>query len=86
MVSQATRLAAKLPGYQQTLSDKIESLRGLMGGSLFGLVYLLTLQGEEKFIKELSPPVGQPAPPDQPTMPNPCEGVPKNPLCPKGNI
>src|SRR5260370_39968210 len=33
MVSQATRLAAKLPVYQQTLSDKIESLRGLMGGS-----------------------------------------------------
>src|SRR6478736_7698192 len=33
MVSQATRLATKLPGYQQTLSDKIESLRGLMGGS-----------------------------------------------------
>jgi predicted PurR-regulated permease PerM len=33
MVSQATRLAANLPGYQQTLSDKIESLRGLMGGS-----------------------------------------------------
>src|SRR4051812_32227654 len=32
MVSQATRLATKLPGYQQTLSDKIESLRGLMGG------------------------------------------------------
>src|SRR5215471_7624725 len=33
MVSQATHLAARLPGYQQTLSDKIESLRGLMGGS-----------------------------------------------------
>jgi predicted PurR-regulated permease PerM len=33
MVSQATRLAGALPGYQQTLSDKIESLRGLMGGS-----------------------------------------------------
>jgi len=33
MVSQATRLAGKLPEYQQTLSDKIESLRGLMGGS-----------------------------------------------------
>jgi predicted PurR-regulated permease PerM len=33
MVSQATRLAAKLPGYQQTLSEKIESLRGLMGSS-----------------------------------------------------
>jgi predicted PurR-regulated permease PerM len=33
MVSQATHLAAKLPGYQETLSEKIESLRGLMGGS-----------------------------------------------------
>jgi predicted PurR-regulated permease PerM len=33
MVSQATHLAAKLPAYQQTLSDKIDSLRGLMGGS-----------------------------------------------------
>jgi predicted PurR-regulated permease PerM len=33
MVSQATRLAAKLPQYQQTLSDKVESLRGLLGGS-----------------------------------------------------
>jgi predicted PurR-regulated permease PerM len=32
MVSQASHLAAKLPGYQQTLSDKIESLRGLIGG------------------------------------------------------
>jgi hypothetical protein len=27
-------------------------------------------------------PVGQPAPPPQPTMPNPCRGAPKNPLCP----
>ncbi len=26
-------------------------------------------------------PVGQPVPPPQPTMPNPCKGVPKNPLC-----
>ena len=26
-------------------------------------------------------PVGQPAPPPQPTMPNPCKGVPTNPLC-----
>ena len=33
MVSQATHLAAKLPGYQQTLSDKVESIRGLIGGS-----------------------------------------------------
>jgi hypothetical protein len=28
-------------------------------------------------------PVGQPVPPAQPTMPNPCKGVPTNPLCPK---
>ncbi len=27
-------------------------------------------------------PLDQPAPPAQPTMPNPCRGVPKNPLCP----
>jgi len=27
-------------------------------------------------------PVGQPAPPPQPTMPDPCAGVPRNPLCP----
>jgi hypothetical protein len=27
-------------------------------------------------------PVGQPAPPPQPTMPDPCQGVPTNPLCP----
>jgi hypothetical protein len=27
-------------------------------------------------------PVGQPAPRPQPTMPNPCQGAPKNPLCP----
>jgi predicted PurR-regulated permease PerM len=33
MVSQATHLAARLPGYQQTLSDKVESIRGLVGGS-----------------------------------------------------
>jgi predicted PurR-regulated permease PerM len=33
MVSQATHLATRLPEYQQTLSDKIESLRGLVGGS-----------------------------------------------------
>jgi predicted PurR-regulated permease PerM len=46
MVSQATRLAAKLPGYQQTLSDKVESLRGLLGGSG-------TLQEASTVLKEL---------------------------------
>ncbi|WP_445220395.1 AI-2E family transporter [Bradyrhizobium sp. Pa8] len=33
MVSQATHLAARLPQYQRTLSDKVESIRGLVGGS-----------------------------------------------------
>src|SRR3984885_16000616 len=33
MVSQASRLAGDLPSYQQTLRDKIESIRGLTGGS-----------------------------------------------------
>ena len=47
MVSQATRLAAKLPGYQQTLSDKIESLRGLMGSSG-------TLEQASTVLKELT--------------------------------
>jgi hypothetical protein len=31
MVTQASRLAAALPGYEQTLRSKIESLRGLTG-------------------------------------------------------
>ena len=33
MVSQASRLAGDLPNYQQTLTDKIASIRGLAGGS-----------------------------------------------------
>jgi len=45
----------------------------------FGAIeYLLYLA----FISESRTPEGQPAPPAQPTMPNPCQGVPKNPLCP----
>ena len=44
------------------------------------LEYLLTLQAES----EGRTAVAQPAPPAQPTMPNPCGGVPNNPLCPKG--
>jgi len=46
MLSQATHLAGKLPGYQQTLSDKIESLRGLMAGSG-------TLEQASEVLKEL---------------------------------
>jgi hypothetical protein len=56
------------------------------GGGEAAAIYLLTLIGEADYLRELSPPVGQPAPPPQPTMPDPCEDVPKNPLCPKGNV
>jgi predicted PurR-regulated permease PerM len=46
MVSQASRLAADLPGYQQTLKDKIDSIRGLTGGSG-------TLERASRVLKEL---------------------------------
>jgi hypothetical protein len=51
------------------------------GGGVPGIEYLVGLQLEAAAIREAVPPVGQPAPPAQPTMPKPCEGVPKNPLC-----
>jgi hypothetical protein len=44
---------------------------------LSSVVYLLTLQG----ISESRTPVAQEPPPAQETMPNPCVGVPVNPLC-----
>jgi hypothetical protein len=43
------------------------------------LVGLPTIAAEERAVR---PPVGQPVPPPQPTMPNPCKDVPRNPLCP----
>ena len=46
MVSQASRLAGDLPGYQQTLKNKIDSIRGLTGGSG-------TLERASKVLKEL---------------------------------
>jgi hypothetical protein len=49
------------------------------GGGLPFLEYLLTLQFESENRPTIEP-VG--APPAQPTMPNPCENVPTNPLCP----
>jgi hypothetical protein len=33
MVSQVTQLAGNLPGYQSTLREKIQSLRGATGGT-----------------------------------------------------
>ncbi len=47
MVSQATRLAADLPGYEQTLRSKIESLRGLAGSGSG------TLERASKVLKDL---------------------------------
>jgi predicted PurR-regulated permease PerM len=47
MVWQASRLAAALPGYQQTLKDKVDSIRGLTGGSG-------TLERASKVLKELN--------------------------------
>ncbi len=53
------------------------------GGGLPAVEYLVGLQLEAYAIREATPPVGQPAPPPQPTMPDPCKGVPANPLCPR---
>ena len=47
MVSQANRLAEALPGYEHTLRNKIESLRGLTGGGTG------TLERASKVLKEL---------------------------------
>jgi hypothetical protein len=49
------------------------------GGGLAAYEYIQAAAQEAAFLRT---PVGQPVPPPQPTMPNPCEGVPKNPLCP----
>ena len=61
MVSQATRLAAKLPGYQQTLSDKIESLRGLMGDGSGTLEQASTVLKELKTELQHRDAAGRPA-------------------------
>jgi len=51
------------------------------GGGLPAVEYLVGLQLEADAIREKVPPVGQPAPPPQQSMQNPCQGVPTNPLC-----
>jgi len=60
MVSQATRLADDLPGYQQTLREKIPGLRGVAAGGSG------TLERASKVLKELNtelqnPSMGSPA-------------------------
>ena len=46
------------------------------------LVYLLELQYVSEHRAEFAEVKGQPVPPAQETMPDPCLGVPRNPLCP----
>lgn len=48
------------------------------GGGVEAIEYLIRLQAESQTRGEGVP---QPAPPAQPTMPNPCQEVPYNPLC-----
>jgi hypothetical protein len=48
------------------------------GGGLAAYEYIQAAGLEAAALRK---PVGQPEPPPQPTMPNPCEGVPSNPLC-----
>jgi hypothetical protein len=45
------------------------------GGEPFSYILALSAQAQARAQQ------GQPAPPEQPTMPKPCNGVPKNPLC-----
>jgi hypothetical protein len=66
-----------------TFPAKIEETWGCQNsttpnpGEPESIAYILELQAES----EARSPVPQPAPPPQPTMPNPCQGVPYNPLC-----
>ena len=55
MVSQANRLAEELPGYQQTLREKIQGLRGIAAGGSG------TLERASKVLKELDSELQNPA-------------------------
>jgi predicted PurR-regulated permease PerM len=60
MISQANRLAGELPGYQQTLRDKIQGLRGVAAGGSG------TLERASKVLRELdtelqNPSAGRPS-------------------------
>ena len=55
MVSQANRLAEELPGYQQTLRDKIQNLRGVAAGGSG------TLERASKVLRELDSELHNPA-------------------------
>jgi hypothetical protein len=51
------------------------------GGGGEAVNYLVTNATEAAEARYYNEPVGQPVPPPQPNMPNPCKGVPRNPLC-----
>jgi predicted PurR-regulated permease PerM len=73
MVSQATRLAADLPGYEQTLRTKIESLRGLTDSGSG------TLERASKVLKELKTELQNSeagSPPSKPVLQQPPENKP----------
>ena len=53
------------------------------GGGGAGVAYLVGVIEEAGRIRAENPPVAQNPPPEQETMPSPCMGVPKNPLCQK---
>ena len=55
MVSQANRLAEELPGYQQTLRDKIQGLRGVAASGSG------TLERASKVLRELDTELQNPA-------------------------
>src|SRR5580698_9087880 len=77
MVTQASRLAAALPGYEQTLRSKIESLRGLTGdgtGTLQRASEVLNdLKTELQNTKAGSPPGNTILQPSSDTRPIPVE-------------
>ena len=75
-----------------TFPEKIQGTWGCQnnttpspGGGLAAVEYLVGLKEEANAIRKAVPPVPQPAPPPQRTMPNPCSGVPQNPLCSWGS-
>lgn len=71
MVSQASRLAAELPGYQQTLRGKIDSVRGLTAGSG-------TLERASKVLKDLNAELVGPRGSDSPST-IPPDGLSRQP-------
>jgi hypothetical protein len=68
-------LPADLSPWSCSLATTPNPDAATVGGQLFPTI--IKLQGQSMARKSK----GQPAPPAQPTMPKPCAGAPKNPLC-----